>query len=69
MGKTVASLISLIRINNNLPYLICYESVVKIIMDVAHFFLTTLLFLVVIGFNMIFYYFILTYNELTSQQL
>ena len=48
--------------------MICYESVVKNVMDVALFF-TIHLFLVIIGSSMIFYYFILAYKELTLQQL
>ena len=49
--------------------MLCYESVVKNIMDVALFFFTIPLFLDVIGSSMIFYYFILAYKELTPQQL
>ena len=51
--------------------MLCYESVVKNVMDVAlfFFFFTIPLFLDVIGSNMIFYYFILAYKELTPQQL
>ena len=52
--------------------MLCYESVVKNVMDVVLFFkkfFTIPLFLDVIGSNMIFYYFILAYKELTPQQL
>ena len=49
--------------------MICYESTVKNIVDVAFLFSEIPLFLVVVGSNMIFYYFILTYKELTPQQL
>ena len=48
--------------------MLCFESVVKNVMNVA-FFLTIPLFFAVIGFSMIFYYFILIYKELTPQQL
>ena len=46
----------------------CYESVVKNVKDVVHFF-TIPLFLDVIGSSIIFYYFILVYKKLTPQQL
>ena len=49
--------------------MLCYESVVKNVMDVVIFFFTIPLFLAVVGSSMIFYYFILAYKELTSQQL
>ena len=49
--------------------MLCYESVVKNIMDVALFFFTIPLFLDVIGSSIIFYYFILVYKKLTPQQL
>ena len=49
--------------------MICYESVIKNIVDIAFFFFTIPLFLVVFGSNMIFYYFILTYKKLTPQKL
>ena len=50
--------------------MICYESVVKNVMDITLFFFFTIpLFLSVVGFSMIFYYFILAYKELTPQQL
>ena len=52
--------------------MLCYESVVKNVMDIIlffFFFFTIPLFLDVIGSNMIFYYFILAYKELTPQQL
>ena len=50
--------------------MLCYESVVKNVMNVAPFFFFTIpLFLDVIGSSMIFYYFILAYKELTPQQL
>jgi len=49
--------------------MICYKSVVKNVVDVAYFFFPIPLFLVVVGSNMIFYYFILTYKKLTPQQL
>ena len=49
--------------------MICYESVMKNIVDIAPFFFTIPLFLVVVGSNMIFYYFILIYKKLTSQKL
>ena len=49
--------------------MLCFESVVKNVMDVAFFFLTIPLFFVMIGSSMIFYYFILVYKELTPQQL
>ena len=49
-----------IRTNNNLPHMLCFESVVKNVIP---------LFFAVISFSMIFYYFILTYKELTHQQL
>ena len=47
--------------------MICYESVVKNVMDVAlfFFFFTIPLFLVVVGSSMILNYFILGYKELT----
>ena len=48
--------------------MICYESVVKNVVDIVFFF-SIPLFLVVVGSNMIFYYFILTYKKLTPQQL
>ena len=48
--------------------MVCYESIVKNVVDVA-FFCTITLFLVVVGSNMIFYYFISNYKELTSQKL
>ena len=49
--------------------MVCYESVEKNVVNVALFFGTITLFLVVVDSNMIFYYFILTYKKLTSQQL
>ena len=49
--------------------MICYESIVKNIVNVALLFFTIPLFLVVVGSSIIFYYFILTYKELTPQQL
>ena len=51
--------------------MICYESVVKNVVDVAlfFFFFTKPLFLVMVGSSMIFFNFILAYKELTSQQL
>ena len=49
--------------------MICYESIVKNIVDVTLHFSQYFLFLVVVGFSMIFYYFILTSKELTPQQL
>ena len=48
--------------------MVCYESVVKNIVDVA-LFCTITLFLVVVDSNIIFYYFILTYKNLIPQQL
>ena len=48
--------------------MVCYESVVKNVVDVTQF-CTITLFLVVVGSNIIFYYFILTYKKLTPQQL
>ena len=45
--------------------MLCYESVVKNVMDVVLFFLTIPLFLAVVGSSIIFYYFILTYMKLT----
>ena len=48
--------------------MLCYESVVKNIMDITlFFFLQHLLFLAVVGSNIIFYCFILTYMKLTPQ--
>ena len=49
--------------------MICYESIVKNIVDVTLPFSQYLLFLVVVGSSMIFYYFILTSKELAPQQL
>ena len=50
--------------------MLCYESVVKNVMEVVLFYLFIIpLFLDVIGSSMIFYYFILANKELTSQQL
>ena len=50
--------------------MICYESVVKNVVDVAlFFFFTKPLFLVMVGSSMIFFNFILAYKELTPQQL
>ena len=49
--------------------MLCYESVVKNVMDVVLFFFTIPSFLAVVGFSIIFYYFILAYKELTPQQL
>ena len=49
--------------------MLCYESIVKNVMDIALFFFTISLFLAVIGSSMIFYHFILAYKELTPQQL
>ena len=49
--------------------MICYKNVAKNVVNVTLFFFIIPLFLVVVGFNMIFYYFILTYKELTPQQL
>ena len=50
--------------------MLCYESVVKNVMEVVLFYLFIIpLFLDVIGSSMIFYYFILAYKELTPQQL
>ena len=49
--------------------MICYnENVVKMLW-MWHLFCTITLFLVVVGSNMIFYYFILTYKKLIPQQL
>ena len=45
--------------------MLCYEGVVKNVMDVVLFFLTIPLFLAVVGSSIIFYYFILTYMKLT----
>ena len=44
--------------------MVCYESVVDVTLVLHSNF-----FLVMIGSNMIFYYFILIYKKLTSQQL
>ena len=54
--------------------MLCYESVVKNVMEVVLFYLFIYLFIIplfldVIGSSMIFYYFILAYKELTPQQL
>ena len=49
--------------------MLCYESVAKNVIDVAFFFFTIPLFLIVIVSNMIFYYSILANKELTPQQL
>ena len=48
--------------------MVCYESVVKNVVDVT-LFCTITLFLVMVGSNMIYYYFILIYKKLTSQKL
>ena len=45
-----------------------YESIVKNIVNVT-FFCTITLFFVMVGSNMISYYFILIYKKLTSQKL
>ena len=47
----------------------CYGSDVKNVINVTLLFFTIPLFLVIVGSSMIFYYFILAYNELTLQQL
>ena len=50
--------------------MLCYESVVKNVIDVAvFFFYNTFIFFAVIGSSMKFYYFILAYKKLTPQQL
>ena len=50
--------------------MLCYESVVKNVTEVVLIYLFIIpLFLDVIGFSMIFYYFIFAYKELTPQQL
>ena len=46
----------------------CYESVVKNVKDVVHFF-TIPLFLAVVDSSIIYFYFILAYMKLTPQQL
>ena len=67
MGKKVISLVSLNQ-NNNLPPKICYEKIVKNVVDVALFFHNTFIF--ICGqFQYDIYCFILTYKKLTSQQL
>ena len=49
--------------------MICYGSDVKNVIDVTLLFFTIPSFLVIVGSSMIFYYFILAYKELATQQL